>query len=871
MPRRGYIEDDLDSSNESEGESFNISDSLLAEEAELFENPLRHHKRRKFTKEEAYLGIWAEDNEEDTSIYRKKSEMQFISSESSNAIKEATVDKEIHEDSSDDSINEDYKEIEMDEEPESEGYGGLGFGSQRVDMEEEQKLGLGAGLDNGKDTESAILDDMINMQFGSTKNKKKKFQTNSRQNIRPEETIKHTRNVDKNFGKFEQHTRGIGLKLMQKMGYKIGEGLGTEGKGIVNPIETKIRPSKMGLAYRGFDEKTDQVKKGEIKQGSTGNDKDEKVPKEKKNAWKKSSKQKKTKTEYKTADEIIDETTSAAPQPMKIIDMTGPQARELSSANQIKSHAILDESSRLPELRHNLRLIVDMSKSDLEHFTRELRIQSEKKKSLEQEMTKISTLIEDEAIRINRLGEMISIIKDCNELLTNALSVDSPELHIFSDHFRRLQTEYLDEFITYGLDSAVVSIISPVFKRYLANWDPLENPKLGIHEFQQWNSLFKITKTPPKNNLKNYNDASNSSELTMTPYESMMYSVWLPKVRSAINNSWNARDFDPVIRLLENWNPLLPVFICDNITNQLIMPKLMREVDMWNPKTDTGMIHQWLHPWLPLLGERMDPLYVTIRQKFRLILQNWDPTDSLAFAILKPWKNVLQPADMQSLLAKSILPKLSEMIRTRFHINPRKQELDLFYCVMKWQHMFTLNVFSKLFESEFFPKWLDALYTWLTNRPKYDEIRQWYMFWKSMFPPDMLANHVIETQFTKGLSLIEESISLGKESIDRLSHPSKQQNPNLDSFQHSFSKISHTIDNEEITFFDLVEEFAQENNLLFLPTNKTHKASGKPIYRMGGTPEGTGGITLYLQDDVMFVKNEQDWLPMGFDEILGII
>lgn len=102
------------------------------------------------------------------------------------------------------------------------------------------------------------------------------------------------------------------------------------------------------------------------------------------------------------------------------------------------------------------------------------------------------------------------------------------------------------------------------------------------------------------------------------------------------------RDFDPAIRLLENWHsPLLPEFIYENIINQLIMPKLTSEVDSWNPRTDTEMIHQWLHPWLPLLGERLDPLYVNIRQKFRLILQNWGPTDSQALDILRPWKNVI--------------------------------------------------------------------------------------------------------------------------------------------------------------------------------------------------------------------------------------
>lgn len=104
---------------------------------------------------------------------------------------------------------------------------------------------------------------------------------------------------------------------------------------------------------------------------------------------------------------------------------------------------------------------------------------------------------------------------------------------------------------------------------------------------------------------------------------------------------WNARDYDPAIKLLENWKPpLLPVFIYDNIIDQLIMPKLTREVNSWNPNSDTQMIHQWLHPWLPLLRERMEPLHLTIRQKFRSSLQRWDPIDTSAFDIIEPWNNV---------------------------------------------------------------------------------------------------------------------------------------------------------------------------------------------------------------------------------------
>ncbi|XP_005104240.1 tuftelin-interacting protein 11 [Aplysia californica] len=687
----------------------------------------------------------------------------------------------------------------------------------------------------------------------------------------------HQQDQDRGFGSWERHTKGIGQKLLLKMGHKPGEGLGKKGQGITTPVEAVKRKGHAAIGYYGKERSERSLKDFPVKDEE---EEEEKEFKKQLSQWRKQpveGKKKQPKYVYKTAQEVLDSggVRRSRPAPdaatkVKVIDMTGKEQRVLSGYHAIgKGHDKPDEEEVLvvpeaprtrafdmPELMHNLNLLVDMAEDDIVQNHRKLRHNQDRIVNLEHEEDRLHTVVEQEARQLERLQTVLDLVMDCEKRCKS----DSPDpltLDSCLGVFKMLQQDYYEEYKIYDLPSLAIALVFPLMRTFFTGWLPLHDPKFGLHTVMEWQLLLGADASAMTSEMRGKE---------MDVYQRLIWEVWLPPVRATILK-WSVRDTEPMISLLETWSPALPSWVLENILDQLVLPRLLQEVENWNPLTDTTPIHCWLHPWLPLMGEKLEPLYAPIRHKIANALTSWHPSDGSAKIILEPWHGVFRPGHMSAFLVKNILPKLELEIQN-LTINPHQQFLDPWRWVMSWKDMMPIQPMVVMLDKTFFPKWHQVLAAWLTNMPNYQDITKWYLGWKAQFPENLLGHPLIKDQFNKALETMNRAVSGNfvpgiKENIAYFTHAERRimdskTTPTVappEASQRSAGSVS-----VPTTFKELVERRAEEEDLLYiLLAGKSQE--GKQVYRFGKA-------LIYYDHNVVFMQDPSGrWLPTSLNTL----
>lgn len=715
-------------------------------------------------------------------------------------------------------------------------------------------------------------------------------------------------------GKSKINANSFSARMMAKMGFVEGQGLGKEGTGRVVHIEANLRPQGVGLG--AVKEKTKQEREEEKRQarmrGEFVVDSDEEEKKKKAERKKRalasgslrsgtgsaaSTPKRREKLKYMTVDEV----KRAAPGLnipdafTPILDMTGSakklltsssglmtpttgtaeeedtQSRNLVKRAQNDFMAILEEWQGLQERKAYAELRLRQEQQELEELEKVV-ASHQLLASIFDELLQLEQPEEDEII----LGGGAGIKKQWDRVVRL--------LRKANDSVSHLTIQAVKE----EMASTAVAAIHPILKDMLENWNPLTSPRADYaSDLASLKSLLGIDRP--------HEPQARSSA---TPYESLMYKLWLPHVSRSVRE-WNVKDADCMIAVYEAWHPVLPSFVKTYLLEQDIIRKLDEAIAKWEPKRKRQhrLPHLWIFPWLQYLPyHHLDPrsstgLVADVKRKFRQLIDVWE-FDRGVIPGLKEWKNVLRPSkasdQWKPLVMTHILPNMTRYLRKNFQVQPSDQEpyLQVLSGVLEWRYVVSPTLVAEVVVAEVFPKWHEILYQWLVDENvSYEDIAEWCEWWHDTagpLPAEIRDTISVASEFEKGLHTIEHALDLfdlGEDPKAALAPPSSEPAyaPQPTNGHHGRSHTHHrhreqkrqeaaATAKEKRSFRHLVEDWCQENDLQFIPERKQHHSEG-PLYRITARGDGKGGKLGYFKGDKLCIlaKNGVDEFGEGGD------
>lgn len=851
-------------------------------------NPRKRRRTCRDPKESAALGIFGSESEDEDPGKRWKGKslrgkgMAFVS----------TGQKNLNEDEEDDDDDDAEADVDMDAEDE-EGAGdmeataglraGLGLGTtasrglgfQSPAPKKKPTSNYGTPLGRGFVPSSAAmptLRDEVEAQFTPIIARPSAFSTpasNGREHSRGD-AGPPTPKV--NAGSFA-------ARMMAKMGYKEGQGLGREGTGRASVIEVQLRPQGVGLG--AVKEKSKQEKEEEKRQakirGEVYEDSDEERKKERKKKTRKlnlsgtdsgMSTPKRVKPKYQTVAEI----EKAAPGLQipeafaPILDMTGPGQRLLTTTSGLLTPSAAASTTPQTEADQESKKLARRAQNDLSAFVEEWTNLQQRKAYVDMQIMEQKQENEDfdrdhEQVKLfaQTVSDIEQSVKDgqWDPVIQALTAADSLEVSKGNEE----------------LSSIAVAAVHPFLRQSTEGWQPLEDPKLTgmapalykIRHILGATSSDSIISRDLENGMHKLRIKST------THYESMIYKIIFPKIVSTINQSWNVHDPTPLLALLDAWNDLLPQFVRSQILDQAVVGKLNEAVSSWNPRKRRSheLPHLWLFPWLQYLpAHHTDPksstgLVSDVKRKFRQLVDSWDFHKGVVPG-LQQWREVLCPNPNNDhwtpLIMNHVLPSMARFLKNEknFMVDPNDQEpfMKSLQGILAWKDTLKTRVIGQVIVETVFPMWQSVLHQWLTVVGPNEEIGQWFEWWRDeVFPEEINNLTAIQAEFEKGHDMINQALDLGSKAATHLPAPSRAEKiKSLPPVTVTPAKPAPVV--EESTFRHKVEDWCIENDLQFLPEKKVLHSAG-PLYRITAAGNGKNGTLAYFKGDSLLAVQKK--------------
>jgi tuftelin-interacting protein 11 len=524
---------------------------------------------------------------------------------------------------------------------------------------------------------------------------------------------------DLKLGTWEKHTKGIGMKLLSKMGYKGSGGLGSKRReeakktGISRAVEVKVRPANLGLGFGGFREASALKVNRQLEAEVRGVKAPEPEPVQtkqrhpssvsnampasalptnaellKNSSWQKGSREVSRKKEKQKRvvipyDQLL-ESQKQAQQTTKIVDLRGPVATQVVEEETVGPPALGEE------LLHNVTLLLTTHESKLHSHSQFASAAEQKLNSLQTEVTDLqqqTATIQERQQKMERASQImesydLQIPKGFGDQsqLDAALGVVEDLASVFSQEDRK----------SLKFDSVLApSLLGDALQATLKKWNPLRQQSTEVAV-----SLVKSIA-----NIQLSLDAESVGSLKRSLFRKYI----LPKIQKAYDSAhWDAlSQTETGVAFYERLVDVVKAGLESEITDgeasddehverrsmrdiirrtvifETVHPKLERTLANWKPSVDesgTRLVnppHLWILPWVPFLDHpgilptimaqckrRVESTVSVLSRKMkdnRTFLEAFQST-------LRPWAKAFKTSSVYDLTSKFAGERLASLL-----------------------------------------------------------------------------------------------------------------------------------------------------------------------------------------------------------------